>query len=495
VESEGQDNRETTWPSRTGFILAAMGSAIGLGNAWRFPYMAYEYGGGAFLIPYLIALFISGIPLLVLEVGVGKVFRTSAPFAFMKLHKDYAWVGWAMLLLGFVVISYYTVVIAWSLRYMVSSVGLEWGSNPQGYFDSLVGVTSGPGVLGGLNGSIALWLIATWACVYLIIVKGIDRVAKVVAITVPLPVVLLFVLAFRSLTLEGADVGLEYFLSPNLTALMDPEVWLAAFAQVFFSLSLATGVMIAYSSRLDRRSDVVNNANIVALMDAGFSFFAGLVVFATLGYMAVQQGTDVSQAVAGGPGLAFVAYPTAISLLPTGAALVGVVFFIMLFSLGIDSAFATIEAVTLALKDSGYDYKRWALYVSGAGTALALLFATGGGYHWLWIVDHFFNEIGLILVGILECFIVAWLYETQAFVDAVNATSELKLSKWWVFSIKYVTPGALSVVLVAKIASTALNGFEGYPAWALLAGGFIPILLILYLSYYLSRRLRERRSA
>ncbi len=492
MEDEGQGKQETTWPSRTGFILAAMGSAIGLGNAWRFPYMAYEYGGGAFLIPFLIALFISGIPLLVLEVGVGKVMRTSAPFAFMKLHKNYAWVGWAMLLFGFVIISYYTVVIAWSLRYMVSSVSLEWGSNPQGYFDSLVGITSGPGVLGGINGGILLWLIVTWACVYLIIVKGIDRVAKVVAITVPLPVVLLFVLAFRSLSLEGADVGLEYFLSPNLSALLDPEVWLAAFAQVFFSLSLATGVMIAYSSRLDKRSDVVNNASIVALMDAGFSFFAGLVVFATLGYMAVQQGTDVSQAVAGGPGLAFVAYPTAISMLPAGAALVGVVFFVMLFSLGIDSAFATIEAVALGLKDSGYDYRKMALYVSGAGMALAILFATGGGYHWLWIVDHFFNEIGLIMIGILECFIVAWVYDTKVFMDAVNVTSELRISKWWVYSIKYVTPAALTIVLVGKIVSTAVNGFEGYPAWALLAGGFIPVCLIIYLSYYLSRRLRER---
>ena len=153
---------------------------------------------------------------------------------------------------------------------------------------------------------------------------------------------------------------------------------------------------------------------------------------------------------------------------------------------------ATIEAVALALKDSGYNYGKMALYVVGAGMALAILFATGGGYHWLWIVDHFFNEIGLIMIGILECFIVAWVYDTKAFVDAVNETSELSISKWWVYSIKYVTPAALTIVLVGKIISTAINGFEGYPAWALLAGGFIPVCLIIYLSYYLSRRLRER---
>lgn len=490
------DQEITTWDKRSGFLLAAIGSAIGLGNVWRFPYMAYQYDGGAFLIPYLIAMFITGIPLLVLEMGVGKTLRTSAPFALMRLDKRMGWVGWMMLLFGFLVISYYCVVIAWSLFYMGSSVHLSWGSDPEGYFfDRVVGVSGGPGDIGGMALGVMFWLVVVWACIYLIIVKGIERVEKVVVYTVSLPVILLFILAARSLTLPGADVGLQYFLHPQMSALADPEVWLAAFAQIFFTLSLATGVMIAYSSRLKEDSDVVNNAHIVSFMDVGFSFFAGMVVFATLGYMAVTSGEDVTQVVEDGPGLAFIAYPAAISMMPGGAwvgALVGITFFIMLFLLGIDSAFATIEAVALAFKDAGYKYAKVVILVVVAALVLSAFFATGGGYHWLWIVDHFINEIGLVTVGILECFIIGYLYTTRDFMDAVNATSDFPINDRWVISVKYITPVALIIVLLAKIVETARNGFQGYPGWALFLGGIFPVILIVFLSIYMSRRWRPR---
>lgn len=485
---------ETHWPSRTGFLLAAIGSAIGLGNVWRFPYLAYQYGGGSFLVPYLIAMFITGIPLLVLEMGIGKVFRTSAPFALIKMDKRMGWVGWMMLLFGFIVMAYYTVVIAWSLFYTGASTTLAWGSDPSGFFfDRVVGVTDGPGDIGGITLGVLFWLIMVWVCVYLIIVKGISRVAKVVMITVPLPVFLLVILAFRSFTLEGADVGLEYFLSPNLRALADPDIWLAAFAQIFFTLSLATGVMIAYSSRLPTKSDVVNNAHIVAFMDVGYSFFAGLVVFATLGYMAANTGDPIESVVETGPGLAYIAYPTAISMMGAfWGPIVGVTFFIMLFTLGIDSAFATIEAVALGLKDAGYKYGKAALLVVACALPLSIFFATGGGYHWLWIVDHFVNEIGLVLIGILDCFIVAYLYDTYHFMDEVNGTSEVKITKWWYYSVKYITPAVLTIALMGKIVMTLLNGFEDYPAWSLILGGVFPVALVIFLSFYMSRRWNPR---
>ncbi len=496
-EDSGEEKQEVQWSSRWGFLLAAVGSAIGLGNVWRFPNIAYEYGGGGFLIPYIIAMFVTGIPLLILEMGIGKTFRTSAPFAFIKMEKRMGWVGWMMLLFGFIVMSYYTVIIAWSLFYAGASTTLAWGADPTGFFyDRVVGVTDGPGDLGGITMGVLFWLLMVWVCVYLIIIKGIERVEKVVMITVPLPVILLCILAVRSLTLEGADVGLNYFLTPNMSALVDPNVWLAAFAQIFFTLSLATGVMIAYSSRLPKEADVVNNAHIVSYMDVGFSFFAGIVVFATLGYMAVSTGEDITEVADPGPGLAFIAYPTAISMIGgIWGPIVGVLFFVMLFTLGIDSAFATIEAIVLALKDAGYKYGRMALYVVAGSFIFSVFFATGGGYHWIWIFDHFVNEIGLVTVGILECYIVGHLYSTQKFIDAVNRTSEFPINRWWVISVKYVTPALLTIILLAKIVLTAIHGYpegDSYAGWALFLGGIFPVALVIFLAFYMSGRLRPR---
>jgi NSS family neurotransmitter:Na+ symporter len=444
-------------------------------------------------VPYLIALFLTGVPLLVLEMGIGKTMRMSPPYALRKLDKRVAWVGWFMLGLGFVIISYYSVVIAWSLVYTGASAGLSWGDNTQAFFDDhVVGVTAGPGDIGGIGLSVLFMLLLTWLIIYLIIIKGIDRVAKVVKWTVPLPVLLLVILSIRSLSLDGADLGLEYYLAPSLEALLDPEVWLAAFGQVFFTLSIAGGVMIAYSSRLPKEADVVNNAHIVSLMNCGFSFFAGIVVFTTLGYMSSASGLPMESVAAGGPGLAFVAYPTAISLLPWGAAIVGIMFFLMLFLLGIDSAFAHVEAVSLAFKEAGYKYRRVVLVVVVIMTLLAVFFATGGGYHWLWIIDHFLNEIGLVLVGICECFIIGYIYSTPRFVEMVNSTSEIKAGRWWIYSIKYITPTILIIILLGKIGTTLAYGYEGYPTWALVAGGAFPIVFIFILAQYFSRRLPPR---
>jgi NSS family neurotransmitter:Na+ symporter len=246
--------------------------------------------------------------------------------------------------------------------------------------------------------------------------------------------------------------------------------------------------MIAYSSRLEKKADVVNNAYIVSFLDIGYAFFAGVVVFSTLGYMASAQGVPMSEVVSGGPGLAFATYPTAISMLPSGAATFGVLFFLMLFTLGIDSAFATIEAVALGLKDAGLNYKRMSLMVCALGGGLAALFATGGGYHWFWIVDNFFNEVGIVTMGILECFIIGYLYDPNNFVKNVNETSELQVGRFWVYCIKYITPGILVVMLVAKLIKTATSGFEGYPLWSLLAGGLLPLIVIGFVGVYMSRR-------
>ncbi len=477
------------WPSRTGFLLAAMGSAMGLGNVWRFPYFAYKYGGGAFLVPYLIALFTTGIPLLILEMGIGKNMQGSPPFSFHKMDRRFAWLGWFMLLVGFVIIIYYTVVIGWSLAYMLKSLTLSWGTHPEHHFyNDFIGRTSSPALMGGIDPTLLIVIVTTWAIMYWIVWKGVKRVSKVVKLTVPLPALLLVILAIRGLTLPGASIGLNYYLSPDLGALLDPEVWLAAYAQVFFTLSLAGGVMIAYSSRLPEDADVTNNAHIVSFTNCGLAFFAGLVVFSTLGYLAYSTGQDIGTVVESGPALAFVIYPTAISLMPAGAALFGFIFFLTLFLLGIDSGFALIEAFVMGFSEAGFDERKVLTAVTCVGTIIALLFATGGGYHWLTIADQFFNEVGLLIIGVIECLVVAYCYGPDRFRSLCDETSEIPIDKWWKNSIMYFTPIILSIILILRIADTVVNGYSGYPNWAIILGGWLPLLILWLGGIYLWRR-------
>jgi len=232
-EYEGGGVREM-WPNRASFVLAAMGSAVGLGNVWRFPYYCYKFGGGAFLIPYFVALFTTGIPLMILEYSCGHKFRTSAPVAFSKINRKWGWVGWFALTMSLIVMLYYMVIMSWSLLYMFKSFDLAWGSNTGDYFNGeFLSRSSGPGSLGAWNWEIVFGLVIIWSIVYLIIHKGVESVSKVVMITVPLPFVLLIVLAIRGMTLEGADVGLEYYLKPDLSRIGEVDIWLAAYGQIF----------------------------------------------------------------------------------------------------------------------------------------------------------------------------------------------------------------------------------------------------------------------
>ncbi|HEB37133.1 MAG TPA: sodium-dependent transporter, partial [Thermoplasmatales archaeon] len=273
-------DRQEHWNSRFAFIMAAIGSAVGLGNVWRFPFVCYKNGGGAFLIPYFVALFTAGIPLMILEFSIGHMLRGPPPECFRKIGKKFEWIGWWTTLIPFVVASYYVVVMAWCFSYMIYSLDLRWGTNAEGFFlNTFLGVTSGPAVIGGFRIPILLGLIAIWISIFIILYKGVSRIGKVVAITVPLPTVLLVILTIRGLTLPGALDGVSYYLTPDFSKLLHADVWLAAYAQVFFSLSLAQGILITYESFLKKKSDVTNNAFITSLADAGTSFLAGFTVF------------------------------------------------------------------------------------------------------------------------------------------------------------------------------------------------------------------------
>lgn len=452
------------WHSRTAFIMAAVGSAIGLGNVWRFPGQAFQNGGGAFFVPYFIALLTAGIPLMIVEYGIGSRYQGSAPRAYRRLDKRFEWVGWWAVLIGLVISFYYCIILAWAWQYAYESVvamfsgTLPWDgasttegvSNTEAYFGNILGTPKDDGI-GAFNMATMLGLAATWVCVYFAIAKGVHRVGKVVMITVPLPLVILVILAIRGMTLPHAADGLAYYLSPDWSKLGDPKVWLAAYGQVFFSLSVGWGILIAYASFRPKDSDVVNNAYMTSFANCGFSFLAGFAVFSTLGYLAAAMNQPIPdmERIAGG-GLAFISYPEAIERIQMPVMMQGLFafsFFIMLLTLGIDSAFSIVEAVAAAMKDK-FDVGRGAVVIGlcVAGFLMGLIYCFGRGHLWLDITDEYMGNYGLPLVALVQCILVAWVIPKAKFDDLqqdINKRSELRTGFLWRFCLKFLTPAVL----------------------------------------------------
>lgn len=475
------------WSSRTIFIFAAIGSAVGLGNVWRFPYLAYKFGGGAFLIPYILAFLVVGIPLLMLEFALGQKFQKGAVGAFSAIHPKFKGVGIGALFAGFIVITYYAVIMGWTVLFLINSfrAKLPWTGDSEGFFfNSVLGITDSVRDIGGINWMLIAALFVVWLSIYFIVRNGVKSVGKAVIVTMPLPVILLVVLFIRGITLPGALSGIVHFLKPDFSALLSTEIWLAAISQIFFSFSLAFGIMIAYSSFNKKNQDVAGDALITSTADIAISLFAGLVVFSIVGYMATATGVGVGEAVASGPGLAFVVFPEALSLMPFSW-FFAVIFFLTLFSLGIDSAFSNTEAINTAIGD------RWkrpnrpkiAFWVCTISFLVGIIFTTGAGYYLLDIVDHFITSFGLVAVGILECLVVGWVYGADNLRKDINKVGKFKIGKWWNVLIRYIIPALLTVLLIVQFIKDIMNPYEGYPALALLIGWITVIILALVIVY------------
>jgi len=465
-----------------------MGSAIGLGNVWRFPYMTYEYGGGTFLIPYVIGLIVLGVPWMMMEFGMGRYFQRSAPGVFEGIGKKWEWLGWWPVFVAFLIVTYYTVVIAWSLRYVVSSATVAWGAGEAGaagaapyFFGEVLNLSSGPGVLGGLQWSLVGFLAFIWVVLFFIMFRGARVIGRVAVWTVTIPWALLVILMIRGVTLPGAIDGLNYYLTPDFAALGNVEVWFAAFSQIAFTLSLGMAGMFAYGSFIARKADVTNNAFITSFSDSATAFFAGFAVFSTVGFIMQALSIPVGEVSGAGLGLAFVSYPVAISMMPAASALIGVIFFLCLFFLGIDSAFflAYGGVISPIMDKFGWSRVKATIIICVIAFLIGLLFTTSGGLYWLDIVDRTVSFYGLLITGALACIVVGWVFGAEKLREHVNATSDIKVGSWFNWLIKIVVPaGLLFVVIYGGFAKDLVAPYEGYPLWA---ASMIWIILIVTL--------------
>ncbi|CCN48270.1 putative SODIUM/CHLORIDE-DEPENDENT NORADRENALINE TRANSPORTER [Vibrio nigripulchritudo MADA3029] len=473
------------WGSRAGFILAAVGSAIGLGNIWRFPYMAYENGGGAFFIPYLFAMITAGIPFMILEFSMGQKYRGSAPKTLSKIHPKFEWLGWFQVGVAAVIAVYYVAVIGWAISYFGMSFTQGWGEDTNAFFFSeyLQLGNNSPTNLGSIQWKIAIAMLIAWGITYAAIVggvkSGIERASKIM---MPVLFIMVIVLIGRMIFLPGALDGVNYMFEPDFSKIWDVKVWAAAYGQIFFSLSIGFAIMLAYSSYLPEKSDITNNAFMTVLINCGFSILAGIMIFSVLGYMAQEQGKPLTEVVSAGVGLAFVTLPAAINLLPAPYILGPLLFFALVVA-GLSSHISIMEAVTSAIMDKlKWSRKKAANIVVGIGLVVSMAFATNGGLLLLDLVDHFANNVGIMLGGLIEIVLMAWIVSKVGEVrEYVNDSSDFAIGQWFDICLRFITPAILIYILINKLSALFTDGYGGYDltlGWVLIAALFAFGLII-----------------
>lgn len=481
----GQGQRRETFSSRWVFLLAAIGSAVGLGNIWRFPYIAYENGGGAFLIPYLIALLTAGIPLLFLDFAFGHRYRGSDPLIFRRFKKWTEPIGWFQVGLCFFITIYYAAIIGWAGLYTVKSIGLTWTDDPNAYFfGDFLQYNEAATITFDFVPQILIAMAIVWIAAIAVLMMGVDSgIGRVSKFFMPVLTVLFIIVVIRSVFLEGASVGLDAFFTPNWESLKDTSVWIAAYGQIFFSLSVSFGIMMTYSSYLKPRTNLTGTGLVTAFANSSFEVLAGIGVFATLGFMAVQSGIGVDEVATSGIGLAFVAFPTIINEMPLGS-LFGVLFFGSLTLAGFTSLFSLLEPVVSAFKDKfGMERKPTAI---GIGLFMAILsiclFSTTSGLATLDIMDKFTNNVGIVLIALIIIIVTDWvLRRIGEFSTHINQVSSFKVGTIWRICIVNITTLVLGFTLFQEIVTLISEPYGGYSqtqiAW--FGWGVLAVIIIL----------------
>ena len=430
------------WNSQLSFLLAMIGAAVGLGNIWRFSYVLYSNGGGAFFIPYLVAIAIMGIPFLILEYGIGFSFKDSFTNIFKRINPKLEILSWILVLLVFFVVIYYVVIISWDFIYLLSSFNFAWGSDPALYFVKSVGGSSNLSnftsiLLPTLVGVLLVWF-SIWYISHKDLNSGIGMFSKIL---IPLLFVIMAFIIIYSLSLPGAGIGIAALLNPDWFSLTNVNIWLAAFSQIVFSLSLGQAISISYASYLPEKSKLSDNVLIVVASNCLFEVFTAFGVFSVLGYMSFTSGTPIIQLVSEGTGLVFIVFPMIFNIMgPIGHILAPLLFIAILFA-GITSAIGIFEPmVNSTLHKFNWSRKKTVSVLSIIGCMLSLVFTTGCGSYLVEIVDSFINAFGIIILIAIQCIVFAWFYDIDSLIPVLNENNKFKVGKLWKLIVKYVLP-------------------------------------------------------
>ncbi|XP_053670663.1 sodium- and chloride-dependent glycine transporter 2-like [Anopheles nili] len=520
-----------SWTGKYDFLLSLLGYSVGLGNVWRFPYLCYSNGGGAFLIPFTVMLIIAGLPLMFMELSLAQYVGLGPAVLFKRLAPLSAGLGYGMILISGMVMLYYNVIIAWTIFYMVVSFEEplpwrgcqhEWATvscfsyeeendcvvNNGSYYmgnclskeqfrllnttirtsrrppaeeffkNYFLQLSTGIEETGTINQRLAVCLLVAWIIIFLCLSKGVKSSGKVVYFTALFPYAVLTALFIRGLTLPGAFDGIMYYLRPDWDKLFTAQLWGDAAVQIFFALSPAWGGLLTLASYNRFSNNCYRDAIVVAISNILTSFFSGFVIFAIIGFLAHELDTDVANVIDQGAGLAFVVFPELVGKLEMPRTW-SVLFFFMLLTLGLDSQFTLMETVVTAILDTfpALRRKKTAVVacVSITGYIGGLIFVTNSGMYWFQLFDKYAANWSVLLIAITECVLIGWIYGAKRFIFNIEEMFG-KRSKcfhlFWQTIWKYITPAMLLFILCFNWLQykPVSYGRYMYPNWADILG-------------------------
>ncbi|GMR53236.1 hypothetical protein PMAYCL1PPCAC_23431, partial [Pristionchus mayeri] len=513
------------WSNKFEFLLAVVGYAVDLGNIWRFPTICYKHGGGAFLIPWIVMLFLGGLPMFYLELALGQFHRSGCISIWRRICPAFKGIGYGICFICTFIACFYNAIIARAVYFAIASFAWEvpwktcnntwntenctetldanqmgnlsgWKKSPsEEYFKYNVlemHRSSGFDQLGGIKPSLAVCLFIVFVMVYFALWKGPKSSGKMVWVTATAPYVVLTILLIRGITLPGASVGIKYYLTPNFSMLKDPEVWSAAASQIFFSLGPGFGVLLALSSYNDFNNNCYRDALVTSFINCATSFFSGFVIFSTLGYMSVLTNKPVEKVVEGADdSLIFIVYPQAIATM-SYSPLWAVIFFVMLITLGIDSTFSGIEALITGFCD---EYprvllKRREIFV---GIVITLYYfgslpgVTYGGSYVIPFLDEYGVTLSVLFIVMCEMIAVCWFYGVRRFSEDIRSMLGFYPGIYWRFTWTF-SPVMIAVLFGITVYNANFSPLEMgdyvYPAWSVYFGWFLRLLSIMAIPSY-----------
>lgn len=453
--------KRNSFSSSLGFVLAAAGSAVGLGNIWRFPYLAAKDGGGLFLLVYIILALTFGFTLIVTEVAIGRKTKQSALTAYGKLHKKSGWIGVFASLIPFMILPYYCIIGGWVLKYFVAFVcgaGIETAQD--GYFTGFITSYAQPIIFD------IIFLVAAAVIIYRGVNKGIESISKIL-----MPVLLVFVVAIAifSLTIHGSDGrtgldGLKTYVIPNFDGKTAKDIFIVvldAMGQLFYSISVAMGIMVTYGSYFKDDSNLMKSVNQIEIFDTVVAFLAGVMIIPAVYVFMGSEGMESS-----GPGLMFVALPKVFAEMGFIGNIVGCIFFFMVLLAALTSAMSVLEAVVASLIDAfGWSRRKATVIESAVAIVIGAVICLGYNVFYfelklpngstaqlLDIVDYLSNNILMPIVAIGTCILIGWILKPKTVIDEATKNGEKFGRKGlYIAMIKYVAPVLLFILLLGSL--------------------------------------------